>query len=188
MGSAESKPVDEGIVTVATSSISSRKPGSGGASSTADTDQLLAHLLALRNLVPDIEQRVGKSDPSSVWRDIESAKQLGADTQELTDALGTLLGAYREWHAERAAAVCTNQDYINRHLDQAEAKAAKALRHVRLQLQRIRALNAALKDAAALPALLSEVTEQASALQRRCDALSALAEGRGGGGGAGRGR
>jgi len=80
-------------------------------------------------------------------------------------------------HQQRARLVSTNQDYINRCIDQAEAKAAKALRSVRQQLQRLRALNAALKDIAALPALLQEVTDQAAALQRRCDALAAAAAG-----------
>lgn len=93
MGASESKP-SQGIVTVSTHAPASA-PGNA-----ADTDQLLAHLLALRALVPDIETRVGTSDPSGVWRDIESAKQLGTDTQELSEAVGDLLGAYKEWHGE----------------------------------------------------------------------------------------
>jgi hypothetical protein len=39
--------------------------------------------------------------------------------------------------------VTANQEYILRCIDQAEAKAAKALRGVRQQLQRLRALNGA---------------------------------------------
>jgi hypothetical protein len=69
--------------------------------------------------------------------------------------------------------VCANQDYINRTIDTAEAKASKALAHLRAQLQRLRALNAALRDAAALPGVLEEVTAQTAALQARCDALAA---------------
>jgi hypothetical protein len=76
---------------------------------------------------------------------------------------------------QRARAAASNQDYLNRTIDQAEAKAAKALRHLRLQLQRLRALNAALRDAAALPALLLEVSERSAALRARCGALSAAA-------------
>jgi hypothetical protein len=256
MGAAESKAADQGIVTVSTCASGSSRIGARTAA--ADADSLLAHLLALRALVPDVETRVARSDPSSVWRDIESAKQLGADTRELAAAVGELLGAYRAWHADvrkggapgehlrhkgaqnpsesscdnsegaaaqpgqhtrggqgqghlpragrhskgglgkpgqarppsapraraltcgplvapwqRARAVCTNQDYINRAVDQAEAKAAKALAHVRAQLQRLRALNSALKEAAGLPALLEEVASQTAALQARCDALAA---------------
>lgn len=242
MGASESKQAasastHEGIVTVST------RTGPRGPSSGADSDQLLQHLLSLRALVPDVEARVGKSDASSVWRDIESAKQLGADTQELAAAVAQLLGAYREWHSEvrrghttstraqrllraaplrgaphlwvpcctaardadaalagpavpatsapapptsharrraaalqHARAIAANQDYINRCIDQAEAKAARALRHLRLQLQRIRALNTALSDASSLPALLQEVTQQAASLQARCDRLAAEAD------------
>ena len=96
MGASESKQVDPGIVTVATAGDHARRSAAAG----ADSDALLSHLLALRSLVPDVETRVAKSDPSSVWRDIESAKQLGADTRELSGALEELLGSYHAWHAE----------------------------------------------------------------------------------------
>jgi hypothetical protein len=74
---------------------------------------------------------------------------------------------------QRARVVAANQDYINRCADQAEARAAKALRHARQQLQRLRALNAALKDAAALPALLEAISQDTAHLQGRVDAIEA---------------
>lgn len=265
MGAGESKQSDPGIVTV---SIRASSAGGGPprASGASGSDPLLAHLRALRALVPDIEGRVSRADPSSIWRDIESACELGGDTQELAAALGELLGAYRAWHSEvrpphaaacaackhmrtrvlecgamrmlalacctlhavlnagctspcacgwtisglrripcantrtnrpppppqRARTACANQDYINRCIDQAEARAARALRSVHQQLQRLRALNAALKDAAALPGLLAEVQQATAELQARCEALSAAlpaaagsASKPGGGGGGG---
>ncbi|GBF92962.1 hypothetical protein Rsub_05798 [Raphidocelis subcapitata] len=185
-GSGDSSKKDPGIITVSSRAASSAGPSDPAAAAAADP--LLAHLRALRALVPAVDSRAaaGKGDPLSVWSEIESAKALGADTQELGEALAALLGAYRAWHSEagggagrkrgRTRAVTSNQEYINRCIDQAEAKAAKALRGVRLQLQRLRALNGALSGAAALPGLLAEISDQTVALQARCDALAVAAD------------
>lgn len=243
MGAAESKQLEQGIVTVSTGGTAaaaggSSAGGSGSGAAAQQQDPLLAHLSALRALVPDIEGRLARADPgsSSIWRDLESARLLGADTGELQDALGELLGAYRAWHAEvrwegggrlrfaccavyaacccaaaavrvvrmaaaypairapssplpslpplcphttrnnnkqRARAACANQEYVHRCLDSAEARAARAARHLKQQLQRLKSLEAALGDAAALPALLADVGAGVKALQTRCDALAA---------------
>jgi hypothetical protein len=85
-------------------------------------------------------------------------------------APSTLLPPEFHQHARSAAA---NQELISRSIDLAEAKAARALRHLRQQLTRARAANAALRDAAALPGLLAEVSGAAEALRGRCGALAA---------------
>lgn len=97
-GGGDSSKKDPGIVTV--SSRAAASPAAPDPTAAAAADPLLAHLRALRALVPEVDSRVGKGDPLSVWRDIESAKALGADTKELGEALAALLGAYRTWHSE----------------------------------------------------------------------------------------
>jgi hypothetical protein len=108
MGAGESKQAGDNVPGIVTVSSRPSPHGSGrgaaaaAAGAGADADTLLAHLHALRSLVPDIHSRLGRADPAAgaVWRDVESAKQLGADTRELNAALADLLGAYREWHAQ----------------------------------------------------------------------------------------
>eukprot|EP00877_Chromochloris_zofingiensis_P013527 jgi/Chrzof1/8428/Cz03g10100.t1 len=159
---ASTEAAEPGIVTVSTSSSVQTVPG---------LDPLLQHLQALRGQVPNLDTKLDKKDPESVWKDIEVAKELGKDTRVLSASVSDLLSAYQAGHVEHAQAVTTNQAYIHRTIDQAEVKAAKASQHIKLQTTRLKQLTSALKDANGLPALLQQLTDQTADLQARLHKL-----------------
>eukprot|EP00775_Hariotina_reticulata_P006654 gene6654-6879_t len=194
MGAAGSKAGEEGIVTVVpgTSTSSNVPPGTLASA----TDPLLQHLQHLQAAIPSITSALSATPPaaaaagssaSSVSRaskpeeqdslrhDVELVKQLAAENQHLTGAVTDLLTSYQSWHREHVKALTTNQEYIARTIDQAEAKADKAVRHVLQQTTRMKQLSAGLADAVALPALLQQLTDTAASLEQQLSELEKLA-------------
>lgn len=93
----------------------------------------------------------------------------------MDQAVLTLISSYESWHSNHIQALTANQDYIARTMDQAEFKAAKAVRHIQTQTVRMKALSASLEDAAGLPAMLTNITATTAALEQQLQQLEQLA-------------
>eukprot|EP00878_Enallax_costatus_P008176 GHUV01008549.1.p1 GENE.GHUV01008549.1~~GHUV01008549.1.p1 ORF type:complete len:208 (+),score=81.07 GHUV01008549.1:587-1210(+) len=186
-----SSAADPGIITVHPSSTApsqqQRRSQTNITTSVTDvTDPLLLHLQELTAQQPagvkDLPVGGNSSsssskaaDADSLLADVELVKQLGQGTGPLTDAVGTLLSSYHLWHTEHLAALTSNQDYINRTMDLAEAKASKAVKHVQLQTIRLRTVAAGLSAAEGLPAVLANVTAATAQLEQQLKELEQLA-------------
>jgi hypothetical protein len=115
------------------------------------------------------------AEPESLLSDIQLVKQLSSDTGRLNAAVNSILTSYQAWHNDNVKLVVTNQEYLARTIDQAEIKAEKAVRHVQLQTNRLKTLSSGLADAAALPALLADITASTAALQEQLQQLEQIA-------------
>lgn len=150
--------------------------GPSAAGPPAGDEALLQHLQSLKDRIPSLQAGlIGKNDPEQVWRDMESAKALGNDTQRLQAAIGELLGGHQAWHDEHAKAIIENQAYIHRQINKVDSKASRAMQHVKQQAPRLRALNQQLDLAQGLPQKLQQLCEQTAQLQAQLERLSAAA-------------
>jgi hypothetical protein len=183
-------PASQGTSTAAASSS-----GEATAEAASSTEALLLHLKELQAKAPSLEAAAGSSsskaaaaavaaaaspaaaaaEPESLLNDIQAVKQLSSDTGRLNTAIHTLLTSYQAWHNDNVKLVVTNQEYLARTIVQAETKADQAVRHVQLQTNRLKTLSSGLADAAALPALLADITASTAALQEQLQQLEDLA-------------
>jgi hypothetical protein len=185
-------PTSRGPSRPAAASSNSQDAAATAAAST--TEALMLHLRELQAKAPSLEASAGSSsskaaaaaaaqpaaaaagaEPESLLNDIQIAKQISSDAGRLNASIHEILTSYQAWHHGNVKLIVTNQEYLDRKIVEAETKAAKAVRHVQLQTNRLKALSSGLADAASLPGLLADITASTAALQEQLQQLEEMA-------------
>jgi hypothetical protein len=170
MGASDSKQAPHtGLITVSA-------PGTPAARGVVGDDALIRHLEALKAKAPQASAPQLPGQAADVFRDLQSVRDHGQDTEQLRVAVE---GLVRGCHAaeggggDAVAQIIANQAHIHRLADQAQIKAARAQQHTKLQASRLKTLGQQLAVVQGLPEQLAELCEQAERLQAQMQRLQA---------------